>query len=478
MSWTTVAELVALGAAALHVVGLVSAVHAALWTRTSQGAIAWTVSLITFPYVAVPLYWVFGRYRYRGYVVARRRETQAFQHVVRALNDQVEAFEAPLPRDRIALHAAEQLARMPFTRGNSARLLEDGEATFEALREGIAAAERYVLVQFFIWRDDELGRDLRDRLVERAAAGVSVYVLYDEIGSHALPGDFFAALERAGGSARGFGTSRGFVNRFQLNFRNHRKVVVADGRRAWIGGHNVGIEYLGRDPRRGPWRDTHVEVEGPVVQGLQLAFLEDWNFAVGEVLELDFGLREAEGGELYALPLPTGPADELETCWLAFVEAIHSARERIWITSPYFVPDEAVLSALQLAALEGVDVRILLPERPDHLLVWLSSFAFYDEVLPVGVKLYRYTEGFLHQKVMLIDQTVAAIGTANLDNRSFRLNFEVAVVTVGRAFAAEVEAMLERDFARSRRVTPEDLSLRPRSFRVAARLARLLAPIQ
>jgi cardiolipin synthase len=478
MSWTTIAELVALGAAALHVVGLVSAVHAALWTRTSQGAIAWTVSLATFPYVAVPLYWILGRYKYRGYIVGRRRESQVFRHVVEALNAQADDFAAPLPRDRIALHAAEQLARMPFTRGNRARLLVDGEATFEALRQGIAAAQDYLLVQFFIWRDDELGRELRDRLVERASAGVRVWVLYDEIGSHALPGGFFAPLERAGGSASAFGTSRGFVNRFQLNFRNHRKVVVADGRVAWVGGHNVGVEYLGRDPRRGAWRDTHLEVAGPVVQGLQLAFMEDWNFAAGEVLELDLTLRAAEGGELYALPLPTGPADELETCWLAFVEAIHSARERIWITSPYFVPDEAVLSALQLAALEGVDVRILLPERPDHLLVWLSSFAFYDEVLPVGVKLYRYTEGFLHQKVMLIDQTVAAVGTANLDNRSFRLNFEVAVVTVGRSFAAEVEAMLERDFARSRRVGLDDLRLRSTSFRVAARLARLLAPIQ
>lgn len=475
MTW---AGLAAACAIALHALGIASAVHAALWTRTSQGAIAWSVSLVTFPYVAVPLYWIFGRYRFAGYVLARQRESKVFGHVLSELNDQAERFTARLPRDSVALRAAERLARMPFTRGNRARLLVDGEATFAALRAGIDAAQSYVLVQFFIWRDDELGRDLRDRLAARAAEGLRVLVLYDEVGCHALPRRFFAPLVERGGKAFRFGTSRGLVNRLRLNFRNHRKVTVVDGRRGWVGGHNVGLEYLGRSARFGPWRDTHVEVEGPVVQGLQLSFLEDWHFATGEVPELDFTLRAAEGGELFALPLMSGPADPLETCGLAFTEAIHSAQRRVWITSPYFVPDESVLCALQLAALEGIDVRILLPERPDHLLVWLSSFSYYRDVLPVGVKLYRYQAGFLHQKVMLIDDEVAAVGTANLDNRSFRLNFEIAVVCVGRPFAAEVEAMLERDFAQSRRVGPEDLAQRSWGFRTSTRLARLLAPIQ
>ena len=475
MTWTEVSLACAI---ALHAVGIASSVHAALWTRTSQGAIAWTVSLVTFPYVAVPLYWIFGRYRFRGYVLARQRESKVFGHVLAELNAQAERFAAHLPSGSNVLRAVERLARIPFTHGNRARLLVDGEATFASLRAAIAAAEHYLLVQFFIWRDDELGRELRDLLAARAAEGVRVFVLFDEVGSHALPRRFFKPLVERGGRAFRFGTSRGLVNRLRLNFRNHRKVFVVDGRRGWVGGHNVGVEYLGRSKRFGAWRDTHIEVEGPIVQGLQLSFLEDWYFATGEVPELDFTLRAAEGGDLVALPLMSGPADQLETCGLAFTEAIHSAEQRVWITSPYFVPDESVLFALQLAALEGVDVRILLPERPDHLLVWLSSFAYYRDVLPVGVKLYRYQEGFLHQKVMLIDDDVAVVSTANLDNRSFRLNFELAVVTVGRSFADEVERMLERDFARSRRVGPEDLAQRSWVFRTSTRLARLLAPIQ
>src|SRR5688572_15237373 len=202
MSW---GELAAACAIALHAVGIGSSVHAALWTRTSQGAIAWSVSLVTFPYAAVPLYWIFGRYRFAGYVLARQQESKVFGHVLRELNAQAERFSARLPKESIALRAAERLACMPFTHGNRARLLVDGEATFAALRGGIEAAQHYLLVQFFIWHDDELGRDLRDRLAARAAAGVRVFVLYDEVGSNALPRRFFAPLVERGGKAFRFG---------------------------------------------------------------------------------------------------------------------------------------------------------------------------------------------------------------------------------------------------------------------------------
>ncbi len=462
---------------ALHVVGGVSAVHAALSTRTPQGAIAWALGLVMLPYVALPLYWILGPYRYRGYVDARRRGNLAIHEVARQLGEHAQRFDAKLPAERVGLRVMERLASMPFTAGNRSKLLIDGEVAFQSLREGIKAAKDYALVQFFIWRNDELGRDLRDKLAECARAGKRVYVLYDPIGSHGVRRGFFKPLVQAGGKVRAFRTRR-LRNRFQINFRNHRKVAVVDGRKAWVGGLNVGIEYLGQDKRRGAWRDTHVELEGPAVQGVQLSFLEDWFYSTGEVPEWEWEPKQAEGGELSVLALPTGPADMLETCGLAFVEAIHEARKRVWITSPYFVPDHAVVSALQLAALEGVDVRILLPERPDHLLVWLSSFSYYDDVLPVGVKLYRYGAGFLHQKVMLVDDEVASVSTANLDNRSFRLNFEIALIHVGRSFAKEVEAMLQRDFARSRLVTREDLTRRNVAFRMATRLARLLAPIQ
>lgn len=268
-------------------------------------------------------------------------------------------------------------------------------------------------------------------------------------------------------------------NRFQINFRNHRKVVVVDSKYAWIGGHNVGDEYLGKSKKFGHWRDTHVRIEGPSVLAAQLSFAEDWHWATGQMLEqLNWSAYRSEKADQQALIIPSGPADRLETAELMFLHAINSAEKRIWIASPYFVPDDAILSALQLAGLHGVDVRILIPDKPDHLLVFLAAYTYFEEVARTGVRFFRYTDGFLHEKVMLIDEDVATVGTANFDNRSFRLNFEITCIVKDRAFASEVEKMFMDDFAHSREMTREDLSRKSFGFRFATRLARLTAPIQ
>jgi len=247
---------------------------------------------------------------------------------------------------------------------------------------------------------------------------------------------------------------------------------------AWIGGHNVGDEYLGKDPKMGAWRDTHMKIEGPAVQAVQLAFVEDWHWAADTVPELTWAPTAAPGGNMHMLIVPTGPADSLETAGLMFTHAINSARDRIWIASPYFVPDEAVMAALQLAGLRGVDVRIMIPDKPDHLMVYLAAFSYFRDASITGVKFYRYTEGFLHQKAMLVDDMVAAVGTANFDNRSFRLNFEITGFVADSAFAVGVEKMFLDDFARSRKMVPSDYEGRSFWFKLAVRLARLTAPVQ
>jgi cardiolipin synthase len=275
-----------------------------------------------------------------------------------------------------------------------------------------------------------------------------------------------------------FHSTRGSGNRLQLNFRNHRKIVVVDGREGWVGGHNVGDEYLGRDSSTGPWRDTHLRILGPAVMGLQLSFLEDWHWATDETPDLTWTTEVVPGGHAVVLVLPSGPADRFETASLMFQLAIHGAKERIWIASPYFVPDEGVTAALLLAELRGVDVRILIPERPDHLLVYLSAFAFVGKMLDAGIQIYRYQSGFMHQKVFLVDDRVAAVGTANLDNRSFRLNFEITALVAEPAFVTEVEQMLLADFSRSRRMTRADLANKPFWFPLASRAAYLMAPLQ
>ncbi len=457
--------------------GVVAAVHAVLTSRTSQGALAWALSLVYVPVVALPLYAVFGRGRFVGYVEARRTSGDVFDEYGRSLAHAARDLGAPAPEGFAGLGACERLARMPITTGNRAELLIDGRATFDAIFRAIDEAEDYVLMAFYIVRDDRFGQEVKERLIARAREGVRICLLYDELGSHSLGRAYVDDLRAGGVRVSTFNSTQGPTNRLQLNFRNHRKIVVVDGRVAFVGGHNIGDEYLGRAPSMSPWRDTHLRLEGPSALACQLVYAEDWNWATGELLELDWTTRLAPRGSQDALILPSGPADELETCALFFSHVITQAKQRIWIVSPYFVPDIDVLTALELAALRGVDVRVLVPDTPDHWIVWLAAFAYFGEVQHAGVKIYRYTGGFLHQKVMLIDDAAAAVGTANLDNRSFKLNFEITALVIDPDFAAEVEEMLERDFANSYLYDHATFHHRPYWVRIGAQIARLASPV-
>ncbi|EHJ48581.1 phospholipase D/Transphosphatidylase [Solidesulfovibrio carbinoliphilus subsp. oakridgensis] len=460
-----------------HAVGVASAARALFTARSPQGAMAWVMGMITFPYVAVPLYWILGRNRFLGYVASRREGDRVVDALAPEL-DHFRAFPDPRAPDLPGLFPVlERLAELPFTSGNAVTLLIDGQATFEAIFADIDAAQSYVLVQFFIIRDDTIGRALRDRLVAKARAGVAVHLLYDEIGCHTLEAAYLDSLRQAGVRVSAFNTTLGWRNRLQLNFRNHRKIVVVDGRSAFVGGHNVGDEYMGKSQRLGHWRDTHIRCLGPAVSLVQLTFAEDWYWATRETLALDWEMRHAKAGNMPVLVLPTGPADDIESCDLFFLQAITAARHRLWIVSPYFVPDQEITSALQLAALRGVDVRIMLPLHPDHKLVYLASFSYLPDLETLGVKFYRYVNGFLHQKVILVDDVMASVGTANCDNRSFRLNFEITMAVADPEFIRQVEAMLLADFACCQPVSADDYEDRTFVFKTAVMLSRLLSPI-
>ena len=457
----------------LHAAGVVAAIHALMHTRTPQGAVAWVFGLVLLPYFTLLPYLFLGSKRFSGYAELHHSRLAR----LRQLDDPVQlALSAEYP-PHIGAQRYQAISKMlgvPFLSGHRLRLLINGAASFEAMFAAIAGAEHYVLVQFFIIHDDALGRRLQAALLERAAAGVSVHVLYDGVGSHDLPATYGEILRAGGVHIHRFATRR-WRNRFQLNFRNHRKVVVVDGWRGFVGGLNVGEEYLGHKPPLAPWRDTHMELQGPAVADLQLAFDENWQWITGQPLTLL--APRASGGEATSMVAATGPADAQETCSLFFVQAIHAARHRLWLTTPYLVPDSAVNAALQLAIFRGVDVRILIPAIPDHRTVFLASTLYAHESVRAGIRVFRYQPGFTHQKVLLIDDDTAAVGSMNLDNRSLRLNFEITALNIDTAFAAEVEQMLVADFEQAVEIDVSDYDQLHYLYKVLIHVARLLSPV-
>lgn len=460
-----------------HAAGVVFAIDIVMKGRTAQGTTAWAIALLLIPYFSIPFYFVFGERRFGGYVRARREGMRRIDESAKELHERLRPYSLPLRAEHEAFAPIARLARLPFTGGNRVELLINGAETFRAIFEAIDQARDYVLVQFYIIRDDRVGRELRDRLVAARGRGVRVMLLYDEIGSYSLPRDYLDFLTSAGCQVSGFRTKRRRQRRFRINFRNHRKIVVCDGRAAFVGGHNVGDEYLGQHPTLGCWRDTHCAVRGPAVQCVQLAFLEDWYWATKAVPDLEWTPLAATDQDARVLVVPSGPADLLETAPLMYTHLCNSAHRRLWLATPYFVPDEQVLAAIQLAALRGVDVRVIVPDRLDSALVRWSTLSFEDEVLAAGARIYRWTPGFMHHKIALCDD-VAVVSTANLDNRSFRINFEVSVVIADATFAGEVERMLVADLEQARAVARGEFAARPYGERLLARLARLLAPVQ
>jgi len=469
--------MTALIAVLFYIGGIAAAIEAVMTSRTSQGAVAWAVSLVTFPFLALPAYLVLGRSKFKGMTTAYEESKDDIDQLSQQFRQNMQPWISPAEEHAPEYKAVIKLARNELTHSNKAKLLINGDATFGSILDGVAKAEDYVLFQFYMFHDDQLGRQVQEALIERSQAGVRVYMLYDEIGSGGLPASYVSKLRAAGVQVSSFKPTQGSGNRFQLNFRNHRKMVVVDGKTAWVGGLNVGDEYMGRDPKFSPWRDTHVRLDGPVAIQLQAAILADWYWATRKIPELNWQPEAAEDGNLLAMIVPFAPSEKLETAGLFFVTALNAAKHRIWLSAAYFVPDEAVMKALELAALRGVDVRIITTGTPDSLPVYLAAFAYIERLRDLDIRFYSYQPGFLHEKVMLLDDQYSTVGTPNFDNRSFRLNFEVTSLIIDKDFAKEMEAMFEEDFAHSVPIDPDEFDKKPFWWRLAVNLSRLAAPV-
>jgi cardiolipin synthase len=463
-------------AVGFHVLGIVSAISAVLHVRTAQGAIAWTVALVTLPYVTVPLWWVFGRRRFAGYYERWADRRDRVDELVRPARADAAAHAVHVERRIPDYEALKALAAWPLTQGNDIDLLVDGEPTFADIAAGIDRAKLYVLVEFFIVRDDGLGRRLKDRLIAAAARGVKVHFLYDEIGSKGLSRAYVRELRAAGVSTWPFGTRRGWSNFFQLNFRNHRKIVVVDGLEAWIGGTTSATNTSASTGRSARGATPTCASPGPPSSGRRPRS-SSTGAGPPATSSTSTGLRSRApptARRSCSRPgLRTGSRSQARSSPTSSTPRANASGSR----RPTSSPSRRLVSALPRRA-PRVDVRVLVPANNDKELVRYASYYCTEDLAGMGIKFLAFRDGFMHQKVMLVDDALATIGTHNFDNRSFLLNFEISAVVHDAEFCHRVAAMLEADFARADPIDPTSFAKRPLWFRFAMRAARLTAPIQ
>lgn len=469
-----------------------------LGQRLSTGAaIAWIAINVAFPLVGVPLYFLVGNQRIHGYVKRHRRaaaESARFEQLLNRLPPAPSPYQLPTA----CAESYETFHRIfsqfgPVFRPQRAslQLLIDGNNTFSAIFEAIRSAKRYILVQYYILRSDRLGLELKDLLITKSKSGVHVFLLYDDMGSLWLSRQYIRDLKSAGVHVERFLPIASFKRFFQLNFRNHRKLVVVDGQIAFTGGLNVGEEYAGSQSRGAKrkattyWRDTHLRIKGPSVTQVEDVFLEDWFFATGEKVDEKVVSSqrptppEPQADETHAIVqvIPSGPTDTIVLPLVLLLQLFNSAKRRLWIATPYFVPDQTLVQALELAILRGVDVRLMLPLTSDNLFVHWVSLSFAEQLQTAGAQVLLYEAGFMHQKAILVDDTAAAIGTMNIDNRALYLNFETTILVHDPSFIAELDSTLRRDFFNCRHYRrPSGLILK-HFYRIRANAARLTAPI-
>ncbi|MBT9587590.1 cardiolipin synthase [bacterium] len=459
----------------LHALGLLAALHAILKSSTPQGAIAWSLALVAFPVVVLPFYLLFGSTHFEGYVNPLRAGSLV---QTKLMVSALQALSKYRPREGHAqLKLLEQLSRTPFTGSNSVELLIDGNTAYRRMQQEIEKAQDYLLVLFYKVVNDSSGRALKNLLIEKARQGVRVYFVFDELGSRTIQGAFLREMRQAGIETWPFRTARGWRHSLQWNFRNHRKIVVVDGKLALVGGLNIADKYLGLSPYYGPWRDTHTVLQGPAVLGVQLAFCEDYYWATrGKIPDLHWTPQAATDGQLACTYLTSGPVDSRPVGVMFYLECIHSARQRLWLASPYFAPDPSIMNALKMADMRGVDVKILIPPGRYEPHMRLAALSFLPDLKGTGIQLYEYP-AYNHSKVMLVDDWLSWVGSSNLDNRSLRLNFEGNLMVTGREFAAQMQDMLERDFAVARLLDFDAMGRFGLMTRLGTKVARLFLPV-
>lgn len=366
-----------------------------------------------------------------------------------------------------------------YTQDNEMEIYYNGVDKFNALLDSIRIAEKYIHMEYYIYKGDNIGKEVLAALLERAKEGVEVKLLYDGMGGRKLPRNFFQELKAAGGKVAVFFPPFVPYLSTRVNYRNHRKICIVDGKEAFVGGFNIGDEYLGLSKKFGFWRDTHCKIKGSAIYGLQWRFLKDWRFASGEELDSNekyFPISEAKGKTGIQI-VSSGPDSTWSSVKDGYFKMIANSTKKVYIQTPYFIPDDSIFEALRISALSGVDVRVMLPGKPDHPFVYWASLSYIGELMQAGAKFYTYENGFLHSKVVLMDDLISSIGTANLDIRSFKLNFEVNAFIYDEKINKEVEQKFIEDLKYCKEITIQEYENRSWWVKFKESISRLLSPI-
>lgn len=452
--------------------------------RNPVKSLAWVTILLLLPVAGIVLYFFFGRNIKNKRMISRRERRRLRRRERRVKADPREAGLSEASVQQVLL--GRSLTGAQFYPDNTVEFFASGAEKFEALKADLRAARKSINLQYYIFSDDETGRDIADILVAKAAEGVAVRVIYDHVGSLGTSNSFFRRLKRGGVEASPFFKVTFPLLGTHINWRNHRKIVVVDDAVAYVGGMNIADRYSHDRNGGRRWRDTHLRLRGPVVAALQYSFAVDWNFTGGGLIELcqpdaaEAVETEARGtaiGGVCAQLITSGPTNQWSNVSMSFHKAIANARRRVYIQTPYFLPTEGLLRALESAALAHVDVRLMMPERSDSAMLTYASASYIAECLRAGIKVYLYKPGMLHSKMLLVDDELVSVGSTNFDFRSFDYNFEANIFLYGREANAAADELFKADMAECRRVQPGEWRHRPLTHKIAESVLRLLSPI-
>ena len=453
--------------------------------REPKAVWTWLLVLYFIPILGIFLYFMIG-YDFHKRQMFRTKEIEDAMYSAVSKQEETiirEEFQPSDPRlqkfsDTVLMNL--EAADAVYSADNQVEIFTDGREKFRALYEEIQNAKEFVHIQYYIIRNDELWKPFEELLTEKVKQGVEVRLLYDSMGSRGMKKSDWKRLQEAGIQIGEFFPALFGRLQLRINYRNHRKIAVIDGKTAFVGGFNIGREYVGLDPKFGYWRDTHLKIQGSAVLSLHIRFILDWNYATNQNLFLAdryFRIPEKAPGEEAVQIISSGPDSRWQNIRNVYLKMISKARKNIYIQTPYFIPDESVMDAIRIAAMSGVDVRVMIPCKPDHPFVYWATYSYIGELLEAGAKCYTYDNGFLHAKGMVVDGVVSCYGTANMDIRSFRLNFEVNAVIYSVKKAERMEAIFLEDLKSCTRITRYLYGRRPFAVRVKEQFSRLLSPL-